>query len=826
MLLKPVDPKKMFFNLAKLKLFLILSLVLTNLHTLAQAPVINLFSPISGSVGTVVTIYGSNFSVSAKENIVYFGGVRGTVSASTSTSLTVTVPKGAGPNPLTVTNLNNGPTAYAAKPFILKFSGGGNFFDANSFGNPKSFRTQQVGTTSVAVGDIDGDGKPDLVSVNFPGGSASWLSILRNTSTYSNISFFDTATILPPTPPNQISSDGNCVRLADINGDGRLDIAMLSYGQLSVYRNISVPGNINFAPMVKFTASLNKTSELEIDDFDKDGKPDLALINDQAVCIFKNLSTTTEILMDFPITYEITTSITTRGLKIGDIDGDNRPDICVVNYSDSLVILRNLSGGNTILFAPPLRFFTGKNSYPTGLSIADIDGDLVADIIIANAFADQLLFFKNKSKPGVFSFEILQFYPNVNSAKIETVDLNGDGKNDLIFSTSGFEETAILLNSSSPCKSNFGYKTAFDSDNNPEICVYDLNGDGKPELILPNNVLSAIKVYENKIKQTIAGCAAGTSVITSNATGSSYQWQQNAGGGFLNISNNGTLSGTNSASLQITNPSMSWNGLSYRCIVNEDTSNVFFHSITTDIVPSISITNCPTDFCSGDTTIFTATTKNEGTNPLFQWQDSNSVAGWRNITGELSPLLKYATNIPGTKVRCNMTGGYACSLPAIVTSNTISRNFVCNTNVKLCPNGGTVLTSNITSSFYYWALDTGAGFNGISNNSNYSGVNTANLQISNMPSTAYGYKYRCSVSGAMYSNIFTLQFSDTWTGAASSAWENPANWSCNVVPDTNTDVVIQSGTILLNSNTTIRSLDISQSAKLIVSSGNNLTIKH
>ena len=61
----------------------------------APAPTITGFSPTSGSVGTVVTLTGTNFSTTLVDNIVKFSGTAATVSAATANSLTVAVPTGA-----------------------------------------------------------------------------------------------------------------------------------------------------------------------------------------------------------------------------------------------------------------------------------------------------------------------------------------------------------------------------------------------------------------------------------------------------------------------------------------------------------------------------------------------------------------------------------------------------------------------------------------------------------------------------------------------------------------------------------------------------------
>lgn len=74
----------------------------------------------------------------------------------------------------------------------------------------------------------------------------------------------------------------------------------------------------------------------------------------------------------------------------------------------------------------------------------------------------------------------------------------------------------------------------------------------------------------------------------------------------------------------------------------------------------------------------------------------------------------------------------------------------------------------------------------------------------------------------------TLRIVDTsqfaWTGAVNNNWENPANWSCNNLPGNTSNVIIYSGTVIINSNVTINKLTILPGANLTVSPGYNLTV--
>ncbi|MES2850950.1 MAG: right-handed parallel beta-helix repeat-containing protein [Bacteroidota bacterium] len=144
---------------------------------------------------------------------------------------------------------------------------------------------------------------------------------------------------------------------------------------------------------------------------------------------------------------------------------------------------------------------------------------------------------------------------------------------------------------------------------------------------------------------------------------------------------------------------------------------------------------------------------------------------------------------------------------------------------RLCAGGSVQLNSEIQGNNYQWQADTGAGFLNISDDSHYAGANTAILQLNNIPSQWYGYKYRC-MADSHYSNVVSIKFQNKWTGSVSSAWEDPQNWSCGILPDENTDVLINTGVVSLSSNVTVRSVSLSNNASLLVSPGYNLSVIH
>jgi hypothetical protein len=199
-------------------------------------PIITSFSPPTGATGTVVNITGLNFNPMPGNNTVYFGAVQAVVSGASATNLTVTVPVSATYAPITETV--NGLTAYADAPFLPTFSGGVPL-NSTSLNGPSNLSAGN-GTARVVIGDLDGDGKPDVVVANIYDGTV-W--IYRNISTNGTLA---TASFAPPVIFTIGGGSDSLygLALADLTGDGRLDIvtANRNLNIVSIFQNLSSPG--------------------------------------------------------------------------------------------------------------------------------------------------------------------------------------------------------------------------------------------------------------------------------------------------------------------------------------------------------------------------------------------------------------------------------------------------------------------------------------------------------------------------------------------------------------------------------------------------------
>ena len=128
---------------------------------------------------------------------------------------------------------------------------------------------------------------------------------------------------------------------------------------------------------------------------------------------------------------------------MGDLDGDGKLDLAVVNANDkNLVLFRNTSTAGTISFSGDSTYSCGSYN-PTGVAISDLDGDGKPDLAVSTTDLATLnltqqysvLAFRNVSTSGVTSFAPAVSYAAGNSLySVALNDMNGDGKPDIVSS--------------------------------------------------------------------------------------------------------------------------------------------------------------------------------------------------------------------------------------------------------------------------------------------------------------------------------------------------------------------------------------------------------
>ncbi|MBW3539693.1 MAG: VCBS repeat-containing protein, partial [Planctomycetes bacterium] len=306
------------------------------------------------------------------------------------------------------------------------------------------FPVSRDGTTTLVVGDFNGDGLEDVITIN---------------------------------------RERDAFALLAGTGHGVLANAVSSEALL-----IADPGSSN--PLDAPTAAVT-------DDFDGDGKLDLAILNDAS-------DTIAVLLGNGDGTFQHRATLDAgggpTGLSVRDIDGDGALDLLVGNqFGDVLTLLGNGDG----TFQPFQR--TGR-SVP--VAVADLDGDGTDEFILANEQLDRLIV-KDDPDDAAGLFEQDRDDGLLAPAGVQVVDLNGDGLLDLVAANSG-ANSVLVYQGLGPA--GFTPPKEFAVGTTPTgITVADLDGNGLLDLLVSNRGSNDVSVLFGA--PAVAGAAAGTNTI-------------------------------------------------------------------------------------------------------------------------------------------------------------------------------------------------------------------------------------------------------------------------------------------------------------------------
>ena len=393
------------------------------------------------------------------------------------------------------------------------------------------------GTYSLALADVDGDGKLDIVTANYCESNESCtvgtVSVLlaKNGFQYSIYSLG--------------SYGAYSVALSDVNGDGKLDIAVANYCQsISACTNSSVAvllgnGNGTFQSPANYVANGYGGESLAVYDVNGDGRPDLVVAN---YCLNYNSNCTSggvDVLVgNGDGTFRSAVSYSSGGYEAGsvaisDVNGDSKPDVLVANFNEEFSFCGDSSVGRIPNFGTCMNdgsvavllgngdgTFQADTSYQTGAAGAssvvagDFNGDGIPDLAVSNTTTA----FQSNGSVAVFlgngdgTYKPATVYTSagLTTSGVAVGDFNGDHILDLALvdqcsdsECSGGSVSILLGNGDG----TFGEATQYltGATLSDWVAVGDFNGDGKPDLV---------------VSDSCGGTCGSVSVLLGNGDGS------------------------------------------------------------------------------------------------------------------------------------------------------------------------------------------------------------------------------------------------------------------------------------------------------------------
>ncbi|WP_224368155.1 FG-GAP-like repeat-containing protein [Hyalangium versicolor] len=418
-----------------------------------------------------------------------------------------------------------GTTAGASALAVAKGRGNGSF---------SAFTTVSLGTTAlnpqgVTTGDFNGDGRLDLVSANQSANTVSvlldngvggygtpttWntgaspkgmatadfdldgkLDLVVANSTASNVTvLYGNGDGTFPTSFNfNVGVSPQAVVVVDLNRDGKPDIATANFGGSSVtaLRNNGGRSSTAFTSMGNTVAGYTPRA-IGTGDFNGDNKPDIVVVGNPssvgAVSVMLGAG-------DGSLGSAATTSATPstpefkdpRGVVVGDFDQDGKLDVIAGNNTDvSVILLKGLGTGR----------FTIGPSTATGTSIvdmvgSDVDGDGLLDLVGTLTVDNRVFVLRSKSidLPGPTAYPLQTVSGPVTGRGVTVVDLNKDGKPDVLTTNRSTNKLSLLLGDGT---GNFLLSsTAPAVGTAPSFAATgDIDRDGNTDVVVTNNTTS------------------------------------------------------------------------------------------------------------------------------------------------------------------------------------------------------------------------------------------------------------------------------------------------------------------------------------------------
>ena len=345
-----------------------------------------------------------------------------------------------------------------------------------------------VGGHSVGVGDFNRDGNLDLAFVN-PAMSGNPIAVHLGNGNGTFLHGFTDGS----NTPNYLDS----VTTADLNGDG-IDVFLVKLvGEQIQVDQLRGNGDGTFQHYQGLGPSNEYVSDLTIADFNFDGTPDYADVGNAGhvsdpyvLDIVGNVA---------PPVYFARTSYADPGAEhviAADLNVDGKPDLLVANPTNDDVEVYLGNGDFTFQAAK-----TASVAHPAGLAVADVDGDGKPDLIATNDVDGTVSVLLGNGN-GTFGTATTFAVSGV-AYSVKTVDMNGDGKIDIVVGKTASGVGILLGNGNG----SFAAETAFTAvapSGVAGMAIADLNHDGKPDIVTVS-ASGSFSVLMNAAKGNFAG---------------------------------------------------------------------------------------------------------------------------------------------------------------------------------------------------------------------------------------------------------------------------------------------------------------------------------
>ena len=340
---------------------------------------------------------------------------------------------------------------------------------------------------ALAVGDVDGDGRPDLVSANRDAGTVSVL-LRRSGRSFVPASGSPIAVGLLP----------QALAIADLDGDGRADLVTANRESNNLTLLLG-QGGAGFAPAANSPLDTGGSGpwSVAVADVNDDSRPDIVAANFDSDTVSVLLGNGSGGFAHGPGSPFPVGSMP-DAVAVADVDLDGRLDLVTANYSGSVSVL--FGAPDRSFVAAPGSPFSTAGGEPFAVAVADLDGDAWPEIVAVNRATSTVSVFAG---PNSRDFALVSGAPfsagGANPFSVAVADMNDDGLPDLVTANSGSNDVSVLLQTAEGFEPAAGLPFSTGGDGSLSGVVADLDGDGLLDVATANEFSHDVSVLFGRL---------------------------------------------------------------------------------------------------------------------------------------------------------------------------------------------------------------------------------------------------------------------------------------------------------------------------------------
>jgi hypothetical protein len=376
-----------------------------------------------------------------------------------------------------------------------------------TFSQKLSIPSAGTGLYSLALSDLNGDGRLDLVAAVM---DSDKVGVLLGTSggfaarvDYPTGDHLSTTNVWSTCNPTWSPCYPKSVTLGDLNRDGKTDLVVAneSSGSLSILLGA---GDGTFAAKVDYPAASIPIS-VTLADLDWDGSLDVVVANHNAdgVGVMLGRGDGTFVAGTIYAAEELPASPI-----YGDLNGDGKTDMVEMGADRVRAWLATTGGTFTAPvetagqpLTPPAGLPGKISYYSVALALGDLDGDGKPDLVAARYLSSDMAPGPLSPRTSVFlgtgdgrfAKELSIAFDGFLAASVALVDLNQDGKLDMVARADSSNLISVLLGKGD---GTFPSKVDYELDGNAgPFALGDLNADGKVDLVTSSSGAWSLAVW-------------------------------------------------------------------------------------------------------------------------------------------------------------------------------------------------------------------------------------------------------------------------------------------------------------------------------------------